>query len=152
MSRRILHDEAGFSLIEVMVSAALIAIGLMPVAYIQSSGLQGALISYHLLAANNLALQLSDGVQAVSYNDPRLVATSGAYVAPSSTLSNANPLKADGTTWTGCEDKSCGYTLKWRITDNAVLANTKSIDVQVSWNDYGVPRTYTLSMLKAIGS
>jgi prepilin-type N-terminal cleavage/methylation domain-containing protein len=152
LSRRILRDTAGFSLIEVMVSASLVAIGLLPVAYIQSGGLRGAAISYNLLAANNLAVQLSDSVRAVSYNDPRLTATDGTYVAPSSTLSNANPLKPDGTTWTGCQSSSCGYTVKWKIADNAALANTKSIDIQVSWNDYGLQRTYVLSVLKAIGS
>jgi prepilin-type N-terminal cleavage/methylation domain-containing protein len=150
--RRVLRNAAGFSLIEVMVSAALVAIGLVPVAYIQSSGLRGASISYNLLTANNLAVQLGDAVRAVGYNDPRLTPTSGVYVAPHSTLSNANPLKPDGTTWAACQGKSCGYTLTWKITDNAVLANTKTIDVQVSWNDYGIPRAYTLSVLKAIGS
>lgn len=128
------------------------AIGLVPVAYIQTSGFRGASISYNLLVANNLAVQVSEAVHAVSYNDPRLVSTNGQYVAPPSTVSNASPLKADGTTWTECQGRSCGYTVTWNISVNAVLANTKEIDVRVSWNDYEVPRTFTLSMLKALGS
>lgn len=150
--RRALRSNAGISLVEVLVSAGLLALVLTPVAYIQSGGLRGAMVSYNLLAANNLAVQLSDAVRFVSYSDPRLTNTNGQYVDPPLSLSNANPLASDGTTWASCQGQSCGYTLTWRITDNAVLANTKQIDVQVSWNDYGVPRNYILSTLKAIGS
>lgn len=150
--RKALRSAAGFSLVEVMVSAGLLAIAMTPVAYIQSGGLRGATVSYNLLAANNLAVQLSDAVRFVSYVDPRLTSTNGQYVDPPLSLSNANPLASDGTTWASCQGKSCGYTLEWRITDNGVLANTKQIDVRVSWNDYGVARNYILSTLKAVGS
>ncbi|MBP1686570.1 MAG: hypothetical protein H6Q33_2713 [Deltaproteobacteria bacterium] len=150
--RKALRDTAGFSLVEVLVSAGLLAIALTPVAYIQSGGLRGAVVSYNMLTANNLAVQLSDAVRFISYADPRLSSTSGQYVDPPGTLSNANPLASDGTTWSSCHGRSCGFTLKWKITDNTVLANTKQIEVQVTWNDYGAPRSYTLSTLKAIGS
>lgn len=135
--RVILNGERGFSLVEVLVAASLLAIGLIPVAYIQSSGLRSGVSSYSLLSAANLAAEVNDAVRAVSYVDPRLADTSGAFVTPAASL-NLPSLP--------------GLTCTWKITNNTVLANTKQIDVRVSWNEYGLNRTYTLSTIKAVGS
>lgn len=129
--------NAGFSLVEVMVATSLLAIGLIPVAYIQSSGLRSGVSSYALLSAANLGAEVGDSVRAVSYVDPRLADTNGAFVTPAATL-NVPSLP--------------GFTCTWKITNNAVLANTKQIDVRVTWSEYGLARTYLLSTLKAVGS
>lgn len=152
-----LSDAAGFTLIEVFVAAGLLALALMPVAYIQSSGLRSGSASYSLLTASNLAAQLSDDVRALPYTDQRLASTGGTYIVPDSTITNSNPLAADGTTWTACANQSCGYTRKWKITDNptvngSVVSDTKQIDVQVSWSEYGISRSFVVSTLKAVGS
>ena len=145
-----LRGESGLSLIEVVVAAGLIGLALMPVAYIQSSGTRTDTASYGVLAASALALDLEDRVRVIPYSDPRLTATSG-YVAPDTTLSNANPLASNGSTWSACAPSKCGYTRQWQITDNSPIAKTKRIDVQVIWSEYGITRTFTLSTIKAVG-
>ena len=148
--RRVGRSDRGFSLIEVVVAATLLAAGLIPVAYIQSSGVRSGFSSYGLLSASALAVDLGDKLRALSYTDTRLAATSG-YVTPDATLTSANPLKPDGTTWTGCST-SCGFTRTWQVLNNTPQANMKRIDVRVTWSEYGYSRTYTLSTIKAVGS
>jgi Tfp pilus assembly protein PilV len=150
-SGSILHTKTGFSLVEVVLAAGLIALGLMPLAYVQSSGTRDGVTAYGSLAASALGVDLEDKVRAIPYTDPRLAATVG-QVAPDATLSNANPLASNGSTWSACAHANCGYTRTWQIISGTPLANTKRIDVQVTWQEYGIAQTLTLSTIKAIGS
>jgi len=145
------HDQRGFSIVETLVATALLAIALMPIAYMQSSGTRAGVASYQFIAASAIAVDLEDKMRSIPYEDDRLAATSG-YVNPDGTLSNANPLAPDRSTWSACAPNKCGYTRTWKITDNTPLPNTKRIDVQVAWTEYGINRTFVLSTIKAAGS
>jgi prepilin-type N-terminal cleavage/methylation domain-containing protein len=112
-----LSSQAGMSLVEVLVAVALVNVALMPLAYIQSSGVRNGVMSYEFLTASALAMDLADKIYAIPYGDPRLGATTD-YVAPSPTLGSANPLAPDGTTCTGAD---CGFTRTWKISDNTPL-------------------------------
>ncbi len=155
--RHRLATETGLSLVEVLVSVALLGIGLLPVAYMQSSGTRNGMTSYGVVTASALAVDLCDKLRNIPYSDPRLAQTSD-YVAPDATLSPNNPLASDGSYSAACAPTQtggaakCGYTRKVRITNNTPIANAKQIDVQVSWSQYGVTRSYVLSTVKAVGS
>jgi len=138
-------------LVEAMVAAGLLALGLMPLAYIQSTGFRSGVTSYGVVSGSALALQLAEAVRNVPYEDPRLTATSG-YVEPDRTLTNDSPLAPDGSTWTACAPDKCGYTRLWRITANSPIANAKTIDIQVTWREFSTNRSFVLSMIKAAGS
>lgn len=142
--------QAGFSLVEVLVGVGLLAVGLIPIAYIGSRGTRDGVSSYGVVVASALAVELQDKLVNIAYYDSRLQATAG-FVTPSTTLSNANPLTANATTWTNCTSGGCGFTRTWRITDNTPLPYTKKIDVLVSWREFGRQRTFTLSSIKAVG-
>src|SRR6266404_4024262 len=106
---RRLHHNSGFTLTEVLVAAALLGIGLIPLAYIQSSGTRNGVASNGLVVASALAIQLTDEIVNIPFIDTRLNATT-AYVAPDATLSDANPLAANGTYSSACGSSNCGYT------------------------------------------
>jgi Tfp pilus assembly protein PilV len=148
--RRDRWNQAGFSLVETLVAAGLLALSLMPLAYVQSSGFRSGVTSYAMVAGSALALQLAEAARNVPYEDPRLNATTG-YVDPDGTLTNANPLAPNGTTWTACAPDKCGYTRKWRITANSPITNAKTIDVEVTWSEPGGTRSFVLSAIKAAG-
>jgi Tfp pilus assembly protein PilV len=148
--RRGRRNQAGFSLVETLVAAGLLALGLMPLAYIQSSGFRSGVTSYGIVGGSALALQLAEVARNVPYEDPRLNATTG-YVNPDASLTNANPLAANGTTSTACAPNKCGYTRQWRITANSPLTNAKTIDVQVTWSEPGGTYSFVLSTIKAAG-
>jgi len=140
--------QAGLSLVEVLVAVALLNIALMPLAYVQSSGVRNGVKSYGFLSASALAMDLADKIHAIPYSDPRLAATSD-YVTPSTTLTNANPLAPDGTT---CSGTNCGFTRTWKISDNTPLPFTKTILVKVSWTSYKLQQQLVYSTIKAVGS
>jgi Tfp pilus assembly protein PilV len=149
--RRDRWNRAGFSLVETLVAAGLLALGLMPLAYMQSSGFRSGATSYAVASGSTLALQLAEVVRNVPYADQRLNATTG-YVNPDETLTNANPLAPDGSTWTACAPNKCGYTRLWRITADSPIAHAKTIDIQVTWSELGTNTSFVLSMIKAAGS
>ena len=142
---------------DALVAVGLLSIALMPLAYIQSSGARNGFASYEMVAASALAFDLVDRVATIPYQDPRLAPTSG-YAVPDATLSNANPLAASGANWSSCgpwtlgSTPKCGFARTMRITANTPIPNAKQIDVRVSWSEYGVNRTFTLSTIKAVGS
>jgi Tfp pilus assembly protein PilV len=144
-------NRAGFSLVETLVAAGLLALGLMPLAYMQTNGFRTGVTSYSLASGSALALQLAETVRNVPYEDERLGATSG-YVQPDGTLTNSNPLAPNGSTWTACAPDKCGYKRLWRITAESPIAHAKTIDIQVTWRDFGTDRNFVLSIIKAAGS
>jgi prepilin-type N-terminal cleavage/methylation domain-containing protein len=155
--RRHLVSQSGLTLVEVLVSVALLGVGLLPVAYMQSSGTRSGMTSYGVVTASALAVELNDKLRNIPYSDPRLAQTSD-YVAPDVTLSPASPLASDGSYWAACAPNqsggtaTCGYTRTLRITNNTPIANAKRIDVRVSWSQYGTTQSYILSTIKAVGS
>src|SRR5215470_4894886 len=150
-------NNRGFGLVDALVAASLFSIAVMPLAYIQSSGTRSGVSSYEMVAASALAFDRIDRMSSIPYQDARLAATSD-YAVPDSTLSNANPLAANGNNWSTCGPwelggvPKCGFARTMKITANTPLTNTKQIDVRVTWNEYGVNRTFTLSTIKAVGS
>jgi Tfp pilus assembly protein PilX len=143
-------NRAGFSLVEALVAAGLLALGLMPLAYMQSSGFRSGVTGYGVASGSALALQLAEAARNLPYGDQRLNATTG-YVNPDATLTNANPLAPDGSTWTACAPDKCGYTRRWRIIADNPIAHAKTIDIKVTWREFGIDRNFVLSMIKAAG-
>jgi len=140
--RRWRLNERGFSVVEGLVSAGLLAICLLPVAYIQSSGTRNAVLANQVATASALAVEMTEKVDNLRYADPRLGSTGGAFVDLPLTLSPGNPVAGL-------------YTRQWRITTATPLANSMAIDVRVQWNTYAgrtpnpTPRAVTVSLIKA---
>ena len=134
-------NERGFSVVEGLVSAALLAVCLLPLAYIQTSGTRNAVSANQVAIASALAVEAMEKINNLRYADPRLQSTSGAFVDLPSTLGPANPV--------------AGYTPQWKITSNSPLANGMTVDVRVQWNTYAgripnpTPRAVTVSFIKA---
>ena len=70
------RGEQGFTLVELMVSVVLMAIGLLSVEQMQIVALQKNTISYQLTTASGLAESALEDVMSWSNNDPRLLSTS----------------------------------------------------------------------------
>ncbi len=76
-SRNLLNSQKGFTLIEVLVAALVLALGLLGLAGLQSNGLQHNHSAYLRTVATQMAYDLSDrmranlaGFQNGDYNDP----------------------------------------------------------------------------------
>ncbi len=79
-SKNSIADQAGFTLVEVLVSALVLALGLLGLAGLQSNGLQHNHSAYLRTVATQMAYDLSDrmranlaGFQNGDYNNPKAV-------------------------------------------------------------------------------
>jgi type IV pilus assembly protein PilV len=132
----------GFTLIEVMIAATILAVGLLALAGMQVSAIRGGKQGRHTTEAAAAARSQLEQFDRMNFTSGSLNATGG-WVAPTPVSNAGNTVQsANGTV---VEE---AYNLQWRITD--VDPSTKSIDVQVTWTDNtnGQQKTLVLSTMK----
>ena len=127
-----IHHEKGFTLVEILLATCILSVGLLAVASLQAAAIRG----------NYFADKVSNGSAWAADTMEKLIAT--AY----EDYNDANLLDTDGDGDGGLEDATAtdadyqqtqgDYTIYWNISDNAVLNNTKTICVIVTWDDHGV--------------
>jgi type IV pilus assembly protein PilV len=131
----------GFTLIEVMVSATILAVGLLALAAMQVSAMRGGKQGRHTTEAAAAARSQLEQFSRMQFTN--LPATGG-WVAPTPVSNPANTMQT--TLGLTVEEP---YNIQWRITD-LLVGQTKSIDVQVTWRDNtnGQQKTLVLSTIK----
>lgn len=132
--------DGGFTLVEVMIAMAVLAVGLLSVALMQLQALQGGRQGRHSTQAAVIARDQMETFQRLAWNDPQLNPTGG-WTAP--VVVQNQVVAAD--TGAAVEES---YSVTWRIAD--VDPNwTKNVDVRVSWNPpIGPARTVTISSVR----
>lgn len=101
----------GFTLIEIMIAVAIISIGLLALGGLQVSLVRGNALSQRMTAAISVAEQKIEQVKNTSYAN---------IEAESSTQIQASGFN---------------FTRQVTVTDNSPLANTKTVNVAVTWSD-----------------
>ena len=122
--------EAGFTLLEVIAAIAILCFGLLAVASMQTSAIQGNYTARIQTEGTTWAQDRMERLLALPYSDTRLNDTASLYVADP--FSPAQP----------------GYTITYRVDDNTPTTGAKLIHVLISWQDKGVSRTNTLTCVK----
>ena len=136
------HRKArGFTLIEVMISATILAVGLLALAGMQVSAIRGGKQGRHTTAAAAAARSQLEQFDRMPWGS--LNATAG-FVAPTPVNNPGNTVQS--VAGIAVEEP---YNIQWRITD-VVVGETKNIDVQVTWidNSNGQAKTLVLSTTK----
>jgi prepilin-type N-terminal cleavage/methylation domain-containing protein len=127
-----LRREDGFSLVEAMVAAALLAIISLGSALGADRAVRHNVYSRTLSTATTLAHDKIEELQSKVSTDADL--TAGNH---NDTL---NPLKSDGTT-------GGTYTRSWTVTNNVPASSLKTVTVTVTWTSYGQAKTVNLVMV-----
>jgi type IV pilus assembly protein PilV len=127
----ILKKENGFSLIEVMISLVILAIGLLAIAALQITSVKGNLFSDNITQASIIGQDLLERLKDLPLNDPHL--TDGPHT-PDSSL-NGSSISVRGISF------SKTYTVG---TDPGIPANSRVITVTVTWMDTA---SHTISFL-----
>lgn len=129
-------DRAAFTLLEVMIAMAILAIGLLQVAAMQLQAMGAGRSGRHTSAADHIAQAQMEQLQRTRWTNLAVTAwTAGTVV-------NTNVQGPNGTL------VEQAYTVSWRITD-VVATMTRSVDVRVTWNEPNRPnRTLVVSSIR----
>jgi type IV pilus assembly protein PilV len=131
-----MKTHTGFTLIEVLIAMLVIAVGLLGLAALQTTGLRNNLSAYHRSQATQLAYDLADRMRAnvagkASYTD----------ILPSAATATANCL-----TTTGCTTSEMAHNdlFEWNRAVGAVLPNGSGtmpapvaniFTITITWDD-----------------
>lgn len=132
MKKRLLkhvrYDEKGFTLIEILIAITIFAVGMLAVASMQISGIQGNGTARAVTGASTWAADRIERIMALPYDHADLNAGGHGAITP---------------------DAQGRYTLSWQVTDNVPINNVKMIAVTVTWQDRGASRNLTYNYYKA---
>lgn len=125
MSKFLIGIEEGFTLIEIMITLVILSIGLVALAGLQVSAIKGNAFSKRMTAAVSIANQKLEQIKDTTY---------------------ANILSESSTQIT---QSNMSFTRQVTVTNNSPLANTKTVNVTVTWSDgsnsHSVPITTIFS-------
>ncbi len=109
--------EAGFTLLEILITVCILAIGILAVASMQMAAIQGNDLAGDLSVATCVATDQMEKLIQEPYDD---IATSGSPVTRGM------------------------YTINWSVDEDAVYDNTKTVTLVVSWTLRGIPKSVTI--------
>lgn len=112
------------------MAIAILTFGLLAVASMQSSAIQGNYTARLQTEGTTWAQDRMEKLLALPYSDPMLNDTAGVY--------SADPFSP----------APAGYTIDYRVDINTPITNTKLIRVRITWQDKGVSRTNILTSVK----
>jgi prepilin-type N-terminal cleavage/methylation domain-containing protein len=135
--QRLLHDQTGFTLIEVLIAMALLSFGLLSVASMQVVAVQVNTSSQRLALATTLVQDKVEKLMALPFGDTRLDDNT-----PVGTF-QLHPYTDDPTD----PSPPPGYTLTWQVDD---AGDSKTVIVTAGWMKYGEPKEFALSFTKTM--
>jgi prepilin-type N-terminal cleavage/methylation domain-containing protein len=139
-----LHGQDGFTLNEILISVALIAIGILGFSLNTMGVIQGSFISANYTVAANLAQAKMEQLKTQSsFTNVDTYDSAGYPTCTGSGASADNNITAIGGTG-GTYDRC------WRITDSSFGSGLKQVNVTVSWRDYA-SRSVVVSTLVYTG-
>jgi type IV pilus assembly protein PilV len=154
--------EAGFSLLEVLVGITILAVGMLAVAQMQITAIQGIDQSEEGTVALNLAQQQLEQIINADYNDTDLGDNNTANnnnldSALITDAGTANVNEWDGIPAGGPDTVNTTYSgdyqIFWNVADNTTgTTQYKEVVVVVQWTRKGKTRTRTLSFVKSLAS
>jgi len=118
--RKVCDNQPGFTLLEVLIAISILTVGLLGVAQMQIMGITGNYFSGNTTGALSLAEEKMEDLLGKSYTDAEL--TNGNHPDAN------NPIDEIG--------QAGGiYTRIWVVADNTPIVDTKTVTVNVSWDN-----------------
>ena len=138
-----LRREEGLSLLEVMISLTILAVGLLALLAMQASALKQGSYGRHTSLASQLAGSQMELLKRVPWNDARI--QPGGWTAPT-------PVPVMVQTPAGAVQEQV-FNLSQRIVQDANDTNLRFIDVRVTWTETTQPggtppRRYAMSSVR----
>jgi type IV pilus modification protein PilV len=152
------ENQAGLSLVEVLVGISILAVGMLAVAQMQITSIEGIDKSDESTIALNLAQREMERIINMDYSDSRLDDTPSNNGNLYSTASTDYQDCVDSTGTTvapsgNCLDDPTLYNLIYNIKNNLTGATPyKEVVLMVQWQRKGKTYTRTLTFVKALVS
>lgn len=135
------RQRGGFTMIEVVIAMAVLAVGLLGVAAMQIYALRDSGSARHKTRAAGIARTQLESFANMPFSDPLMAATSGWSSPP--VVVNQEVAASTGT------QIEQSYNVQWRISNLNLIPTLKSVDVRVTWNEPNRPnRNVTLSTMR----
>jgi type IV pilus assembly protein PilV len=123
--KKVCDNHSGFTLLEVLIAISILTVGLLGVAQMQIMGIRGNYFSGNTTTALSLAEEKMEDLLGKSYSDAELTGS----VAPGTDHPDLNnPIDETG--------QAGGiYSRMWTVIDNIPITDTKTVTVNVSWDN-----------------
>lgn len=140
-SKYVGSENAGFSLIEVMIGIAIFSIGILAVFGMQVSGIRGNSTARHYTETSTGGVDKIEELIALPYTHPDLSDTDGDGGSGGDLgLFDATVGAADHFE----NDPAGRYTIFWNVADNDLIEHSKTVSVIMLWNGTGMQRSVSM--------
>lgn len=133
-------DNAGFSIVEVMIGIAVFSIGVLAIFSMQLSGVKGNSTARHYTEASTIGVDKIEALMALPYTHDDLKDIKNDGVAG---LFNATAGTADYSD----VDPSGQYTIFWNVADEDIIEHTKTVSVIIVWDGNGMKRSVSMQRI-----
>ncbi len=144
--RQMFTDQKGFSLLEILIAMSIFAVGLLALAQMQITSIQGNAFSSRTTDATTLAQDRLEQLMALAFADPSLVDTDADGDAG---LNDATAATADFSLLDQVQGTR-NYDIFWNVSLNSLINNTRTVNVIVAWSEGGRQRTLSMQFVKAL--
>jgi Tfp pilus assembly protein PilV len=136
------------TLLEVMIALAVLALGLLAMLAMQVSAMRGGKYGRHTTEAAQLARDQMEFLHRLDWDDPAMSPTAWTPTF----LGTAGPVTLIVQSAAGPQEEMA-YTVSHRITNDALDANLRLVDVRVTWTEMNAPpgappRRYAMSTIR----
>ena len=135
------HNDAGFTLIEVMIALLVFAIGVLALARMQLAAVKGNATAEGITEAVVFGSDQIEQMLSWDYDDSRLDSSNDGDF----TLADGSTITRDGYQ----ADPDGRFDVYWDVTDDSPAADSKTIDIEVYWQWKGDQKTLSLTTAKA---
>ena len=143
MSKITQYNQNGFTLIEIMITITVLAIGILGVAKMQLSAVNGNSYASGLTEATAFAQNKMEELVSLAYDDADLNDDDGDGISGiDDTTSSDGFQQGNGAT-------NIQYDIFWNIAVDEPAVNAKHIRVYVQWQQNGATRNVVLDRIKA---
>ncbi len=139
MKNQLVHNERGFTLIEVMIAVGIFAFGITSMMIMQGSGIKGNATANTISHAAVLAASQFEKIFRMDYDD--LVDTDN---DGSGGLADKTAATADGS-----DTSDPSYNIFWNVVKDEPMPLTKTVRVYVTRQERGTDRTVSYNYIKS---
>lgn len=146
MSIKVAIDERGFSMIEVIVAMSLFVIGTMGIMSSQVNTMRINSNTSFIAQGVELANRTVEELLQLDYDDAQLIDDNGGVAAAG--LNDDTILTADESLQI-VTAQNITYNIYWNIQNDYPVANTKTVNIIVTWQNWGVSKRTVMSFIKS---